>query len=153
MRTSFGPLLTVSDHHCPCGRPVDEDGACARCSLTPIPEPEPAILCAACEANNCTEPATAIDPAGEGVCQFHATHCDNGHCFDGDGICQVCDVCHCADVDRQTGYSECAVHPTTVPVQDALARLTASLCTCDKGPCPLCREIARCNGELSGGRS
>lgn len=34
MRTTtpaFGPALTVSNHRCPCGRPLDEDGNCYRC--------------------------------------------------------------------------------------------------------------------------
>ena len=34
---AFGPALTVGNHLCSCGRPVDEDGACYRCDAT---EPE-----------------------------------------------------------------------------------------------------------------
>ena len=82
--------------------------------LTPLPIPEPPILCAACQANNCTEPATATDPAGEGVCQFHATHCDCGHRFSAAGVCRVCDASACPCSSDEFARPGCAVHGKAV---------------------------------------
>jgi len=43
---------------------------------------------------------------------------------------QLADTCRCGEesTDRATGYVDtCPLHPATVPVPDALAKLTASL--------------------------
>jgi len=100
--------------------------------LTPLPLAEPVVMCAACEAKNCTEPATTTDPAGEGVCDFHATHCDCGHTFSASGFCRVCDDCRCGEesTDRETGYVDtCPLHPATAPrpAGDLMTALKAAM--------------------------
>jgi len=104
------------------------------------PKPEP------CEAKGCTEPVSGLTPAGAYACEFHVTMCDSDHApapLDAEGWCRVCDPCRCGEesTDRATGYVDtCPLHPAAVPAPDALARLTASLCTCtsdefDRTPC------------------
>ena len=145
MRTSFGPLLTVSDHHCPCGRPVDEDGACARCapscrSCGSTPAESDDTLCVACRH--------AVEVHGATVTDAYMVECDGG--ASGCSAEATEDECRCGEesTDPATGYVDtCPLHPAAVPVPDALARLSASLCLCSSSDLDTNATACRVHGK------
>lgn len=63
---AFGPALTVGNHLCSCGRPVDEDGWCYRCDRID-PEDSEAIE----DPCRCGEEATDPTTGYVDTCPLH----------------------------------------------------------------------------------
>lgn len=71
-----------------------------------------------------------IDEDGRCV-PCNAPVCDCGLALDHTGRCLACDVCHCAAVDRETGYTRCEVHAYAPHATgDLMAALKTAMCRC-----------------------